>query len=106
MNMRTATGAGGIAYSPVNITSNAALAGDIQNDSDNKSMTHGVLFAVLTIMIVPLDSLVALVLRRWPKLHVVSSMVVLAFMIAGVATGVQISAQYLAVSGPVTLPYS
>jgi len=107
MNTIQATGPGGAAIltsvNP-NITTGAAMAGDIQDDSDKASTEHGVIMALVTLAIAPVDMLVTSALRHYPILHVITSTAYLAFMVGGLVLGIRISGEYFAVSRPTTSP--
>ena len=76
----------------------AAMVGDITMDHDNKDLIHGILMAIVAIILAPFDILVAGALRKWPILHMLTSSSVLIFFASGFGLGVVISGQYLSVS--------
>jgi hypothetical protein len=98
LDMVAATGANYVGFpsNAMDAMSGTGLA--VIDDHDNKSLTHAILFVMLAIGVVPVDSIVAGMLRRWPMVHIFTSIAVVGFMIGGLVTGVEISKLYLAVS--------
>ncbi len=79
-------------------TTGATISGNIQDDSDKAALAHGLVMALVTLLIAPVDMLTASVLRRWPAVHMVTSAGYLVCLMGGFGIGVKISAEYLAVS--------
>ena len=107
VDMIQATGPGGAAILTTvnpNITTGAALAGGIHDDVDKGSVDHGMIMAIVALAIAPVDMITASALRRFPVLHIITSTGYLAFMIAGIALGIKISGEYIAVSSPLRYP--
>ncbi len=100
MNIVQATGAGGVGVFPAvaaSTSSGATIAGGIQDDADKAALAHGLVMALVTLVVAPLDLLVGGALRRWPVLRVVTSFGYLVLLLVGLGLGVKISAEYLKV---------
>lgn len=98
MNMRQATGPGGVPFNPPAQSNGAALVGTIQNDADNAHTAHGLVMVVATLAVAPVDAVAASLLRKWPILHILTSVVYLVFIVTGMALGVITSKEYILVS--------
>jgi hypothetical protein len=101
MDTIQATGAGGAGiFSAINpnITTGASLTGGIQSDDDKRALGHGVIMALISLAVAPVDLLAAGALRRWPVLQLLTSVGYVGLMIGGLVLGIRISGEYLAVS--------
>ena len=101
MNTQQAVGPGGqdlLNGLDHTITTGAVMSEDIQSDFDKPALSHGLLMAVVTLAVAPLDFLATNVLRRWPLLNLLTFSVYLILLCAGLGVGVRISGEYLAVS--------
>jgi len=98
MDTIQATGDGGLPVLtsvPAQVDTGAAMAGDVVSDNDHGPIEHGILLVVATLVLSPLDLLVAGAMRRWPVLGVLTSTAMLIFLVAGVAVGIKISLEYI-----------
>lgn len=103
MDIKQATGPGGtdmlLALDATNSSNGARMDGDLQADTSNRGgLAHGVVMALATLVIAPVDVLTASALSRWPVLHVITSTGMTAFLLAGMGLGIQMSRLYVAVS--------
>jgi hypothetical protein len=103
MDIKQATGPGGtemlLALDATRISDGAQMDGDLQTDtSNNGGLAHGVLMALATLVVAPIDVLTAGALRRWPVLHMITSTVMMIFLLAGMGLGIQMSRLYIEVS--------
>lgn len=101
MDIKQATGPGGtdmlLALDATNSSNGARLDGDLQADTSNHGgLAHGVVMALATLVIAPVDVLTASALSRWPVLHVITSTGMTAFLLAGMGLGIQMSRLYVA----------
>lgn len=79
----------------------AQLVGGLTEDTANHGgLAHGVLMAMATLVLAPIDVLIAGLLGRWPVLHMMTSAVMTIFLLAGTGFGIQMSRLYIAVSIP------
>lgn len=103
MDIRQATGPGGtdmlLALGATKSSDGAHLDGDLQADTGNHGgLAHGVVMALATLVVAPIDVLTASALSRWPVLHIITSTVMMAFLLAGMGLGIQMSRLYIVVS--------
>lgn len=102
MNTLQATGPGGVAVltalPATNSSSGAAQVDSLQKDDDRQGLAHGIVMALATLVVAPIDIITAGALRRWPVLHIITSTGLMAFVLAGMGVGIHISRLYLVVS--------
>lgn len=103
MNLEQATGPGGTdmlsALGQTAASDGASMTGDLQaDDSNHGGLAHGVVMALGTLVAAPIDIITAGALARWPVLHMITSTAVLAFILAGMGLGIQLSRLYVEVS--------
>ncbi|OIW26236.1 CBD9-like protein [Coniochaeta ligniaria NRRL 30616] len=101
MDVKQATGPGGtamlLALDATKNSDGAHLDGDLQADTGNHGgLAHGVVMALATLVVAPIDVLTAGALRRWPVLNIITSTVMMAFLLAGMGLGIQMSRLYIA----------
>ena len=110
MNVRQATGPGGTDmllgldttirdWSP---SDGAEMPNLVADKSNHGGLAHGVVMALATLVVAPIDVLTAGALGRWPVLHIITSTVMTAFLLAGMGLGIQMSRLYVAVSLPMS----
>ncbi|KAB5533418.1 hypothetical protein GE09DRAFT_360440 [Coniochaeta sp. 2T2.1] len=99
MDVHQATGPGGtdiLLALDVTSTSDGATMYEFYQDKGNDGgFAHGVVMALATLVFAPMDVLTAGALGRWPTLHVITSSVMTAFLLAGMGLGVKISRLYI-----------
>lgn len=95
MDMVQATGPAGVPVASTD-TSGAALAGAIVTDGDNASFCHGVLMAIVTLILIPLDTII-IGLFRWSRVHIFISSVVLLLILGAMGLGIYVSTEYIRV---------
>lgn len=83
-----------------NSTGAQLVGGLVADTSNHGGLAHGVLMAVATLVIAPIDVLTAGLLGRWPVLHMMTSSVMTIFLLVGMGLGIQMSRLYIAVSVP------
>jgi hypothetical protein len=105
MDVAQATGPGGtdmlLGLGATKNSDGAHMDGDLQADTSNHGgLAHGIVMALATLVVAPIDVLTAGALRRWPVLHIITSTAMMAFILAGMGLGIQMSRLYIAVSSP------
>jgi preprotein translocase subunit SecG len=98
MNMVQASGPGGLPAAS-NTTSGATLAGPLVKDGDKASTAHGVLMALVALVLIPFDVII-IGLFKWPKLHVFTSSLVFLFVLVAMGLGIYVSTEYNRVGRP------
>jgi hypothetical protein len=98
MDMVQASGAGGVPEAS-NTTSGAALAGSLVKDGDKASTAHGVLMALVALVMIPFDVII-IGLFKWPRLHVFTSILVLFLVLVAMGLGIYVSTEYNRVGRP------
>ncbi|KAK3985996.1 hypothetical protein QBC44DRAFT_145118 [Cladorrhinum sp. PSN332] len=95
VSLSDAVGIGGIG--PLNLTEIRARGPevDMRHTSAKASVAHGVLFAITAVAIAPFDMLVATFLKKWPKLHAVTTGGYFAFAMGAFVPGVVVSSQHI-----------
>jgi hypothetical protein len=102
MDIRQATGPGGaemlLGLEATTKSDGAQMEGDLVEDSRNHGeVGHGVVMALATLVVAPIDVLTAGALSRWPVLHIITSSLMMAFLLAGMGLGIQMSSLYVVV---------
>jgi hypothetical protein len=92
MDMVQASGPGGVPEAS-NTTSGAALAGPLVKDGDKASTIHGVLMALVALVMIPFDVII-IGLFKWPKLHIFTSSLVLFLVLVAMSLGIYVSTEY------------
>jgi hypothetical protein len=105
MDIAQATGPGGtdllLGLDATTKSDGAQLVGGLVADTSNHGgLAHGIVMALATLVVAPIDVLTAGALSRWPVLHIITSTVMTAFLLAGMGLGIQMSRLYIAVSVP------
>ena len=101
MDVHQATGPGGtdlLLALDVTSTSDGASMYDFHKGKGNDGgFAHGIVMALATLVFAPMDVLTAGALGRWPMLHVFTSSIMTAFLLAGMGLGIKISRLYIMV---------
>jgi hypothetical protein len=98
MNMAQATGPSGVPLAS-NITSGAALLGSLVKDGDKASKAHGLLMALVALVIIPFDVII-IGLFKWPMLHAFTGSLVLFLVLTAMGLGIYVSTEYNRVRRP------
>jgi hypothetical protein len=97
MDMAQARGDGGAPLNPPTQNDGASLVGNITSDSDGLHTAHGVVMVAAVLGAAPVDAIAATLLRKWPVLHIVTSIGYFLVVIVGMVIGIIVSKEYIIV---------
>ncbi|OCK85265.1 iron reductase domain protein [Lepidopterella palustris CBS 459.81] len=92
MDMNQATGLGGVPI-PSTSMNGARLVGDVVMDGDKASVTHGILIVFAVLILYPLNVILVGFFKSM-KFHVVFSIIIMCFILAGFGVGIYVSGEY------------